>query len=103
MADYTHTIDRWDEATGENLIETASPFDQVVHADRHQPFAEREIWNFDPRADRTTAPLCGCWQLGSLSPTSRSRPLSASQTPPVSCRRERGQALPGARSCRAAR
>ena len=21
MADYTHTIDRWDEATGENLIE----------------------------------------------------------------------------------
>jgi hypothetical protein len=20
MADYTHTIDRWDEATGENLI-----------------------------------------------------------------------------------
>ena len=21
MADYTHTIDRWDDATGENLIE----------------------------------------------------------------------------------
>ena len=21
MADYTHTIDRWDEATGENLID----------------------------------------------------------------------------------
>jgi hypothetical protein len=24
MADYTHTIDRWDEATGENVIERAS-------------------------------------------------------------------------------
>ena len=25
MADYTHTIDRWDDATGENLIEQPSP------------------------------------------------------------------------------
>src|SRR5262249_58937003 len=26
---------------------TASSFDQVVHADGHQPFAERDLWNMD--------------------------------------------------------
>ena len=27
---------------------TASSFDQVVHADGHQPFAERNLWNVGP-------------------------------------------------------
>jgi hypothetical protein len=32
MADYTHTIDRWDEATGENLIEQIAGVNDLVIA-----------------------------------------------------------------------
>ena len=43
-------------STSENLhttglmrcSKTASSFDQVVHADGHQPFAERDLWNIAP-------------------------------------------------------
>jgi hypothetical protein len=32
MADYTHTIDRWDEATGENLIERIARVNDLLIA-----------------------------------------------------------------------
>ena len=41
MADYTHTIDRWDEATGENLIERIAGVSDYLVALETYPAAVR--------------------------------------------------------------
>ena len=42
MADYTHTIDRWDEATGENLIERiAAVSDFLVAMETYKAAVQR--------------------------------------------------------------
>ncbi len=42
MADYTHTIDRWDDATGENLMEQiASVGDYLVALATHRAAVKR--------------------------------------------------------------
>ena len=42
MADYTHTIDRWDEATGENLFERiAGVSDYLVAVETYRAAVKR--------------------------------------------------------------
>jgi hypothetical protein len=42
MADYTHTIDRWDDATGENLIEQiAAVGDYLVALETYKAAVKR--------------------------------------------------------------
>jgi len=59
MADYTHTIDRWDEATGENLVEQiAAVGDYLValaaywEAVKRWPKDKITLRNRPPRLDR---------------------------------------------------
>jgi hypothetical protein len=66
MADYTHTIDRWDEATGENLIEQIAG---VTACLTQRPSRPKRISGLRAPSDRPSAPrvwpvAVGHWWVG---------------------------------------
>jgi hypothetical protein len=74
MADHPHTIDRWDDATGENLIEQiAAVGDYLVAPETYRAAVKR--WPKDEISCAT-----GRGSLRSRGRTSRERPLAS---PPV--------------------
>ena len=47
MADHPHTIDRWDAATGENLIEQIASVGDFLLAREDRSWGRSEVWPKD--------------------------------------------------------